>query len=74
MQSITKHALIKINHKTCADQKQSSEVFVFHNPHFFVFIYDPTRINKARLSELISGNLSLRDIQKSINIQEPQGA
>ena len=60
MQSITQHALIKNNHKTCADQKQSSEVFVFHTPHFLFLFYDPTRINQARLSVLISGNLLLR--------------
>ena len=56
IQSITKHALIKINHKTCADQKQPSEVFVPQSS-LFILLYDPTRIHKARLSILISGNL-----------------
>ena len=57
------------NHKPCTDQKQSSEVFMFHNPHFLFYIYDPTIINKARLSVLISGNLLLRESQKSQYIQ-----
>ena len=28
-----------INHKTCADQNQSPEVFVFHNPHFYFTLW-----------------------------------
>ena len=65
-QSITQHALIKNNHKTCADQKQSSEVFVFHTPHFLFLFYDPTRINQARLRVLISGNLLLRKARNQV--------
>ena len=35
----------------------------------FILLYDPTRINKARHSVLISGNLLLRESQNSINIK-----
>ena len=68
--SITKNALIKINHKTCADQKQSSkhalikyQKNVLHNLTFML-LYDPTRINKARLSVLISGWFNSCQYQK----------
>ena len=64
--------------KTCADQNQSQNMrwskanirsICVPQSSLFILIYDPTRINKATLSVLISGNLLLRQSQKSIDIK-----
>ena len=64
--------------KTCADQNQSQNMrwskanirsICVPQSSLFILIYDPTIINKATLSELISGNLLLRQSQKSIDMK-----